>query len=481
MQEGFWPRMNTTACSRARIWCFALTAADCYRARSSGILAEAIVAGKPTVVREGTWLARQQPSGSGERFTDLSSLVEAVRLVCERYPAYAAGAARVRERSAAKPFSGAVDRPTPRVIDADPRPSSVSFDRKESPSDARFFFYPWGNFYPATAGCDFVACNQLDYLQSRNHEVHCLLLKVFSHGEGDLARLMKRFPCIKSTHVIEATPAGLTLRDLLFGFERAARSAVFRDLAKQHFDLFFANYVLSAPFACELPPEVFKVVETIDLLSGSYRTTNLLSHPSPPPLPIQRAEEEFVLKNLEVDLYQAFDRALMISEKENEAVRAAGYSRSEFISQPFRLAKPAIRNQGPFRYDLVFVGSENHLNTHGIRWFYRHIFLPYLRRHQVRLAVAGRVCENLDFEDSFVTKLGFTDELDALYNASKLVVVPIFEGTGMAIKIRDALAAGRAVVSTPVGCRGIDPSTEALVCVDMMEQPAKQLRSSCAC
>jgi glycosyltransferase involved in cell wall biosynthesis len=72
--------------------------AHSYRARSSGILAEAIVAGKPTVVQEGTWLARQQRSGSGETFSDLDSLVEAVRLVCERYPEYEAGALLERER-----------------------------------------------------------------------------------------------------------------------------------------------------------------------------------------------------------------------------------------------------------------------------------------------------------------------------------------------------------------------------------------------
>ena len=62
--------------------------ADVYRARSSGILAEAIIAGKPTVVQKGSWLARQQESGAGESFTDATSLAEAVRSICERYQEY---------------------------------------------------------------------------------------------------------------------------------------------------------------------------------------------------------------------------------------------------------------------------------------------------------------------------------------------------------------------------------------------------------
>ncbi len=70
--------------------------ADVYRARSSGVLAEAIIAGKPTVVQEGSWLARQQQPGSGETFTDLASFAAAVRSICERYEEYKANAALVQ-------------------------------------------------------------------------------------------------------------------------------------------------------------------------------------------------------------------------------------------------------------------------------------------------------------------------------------------------------------------------------------------------
>jgi hypothetical protein len=257
---------------------------------------------------------------------------------------------------------------------------------------------------------------------------------------------------------------------LLFAFDQVAQSPEFRALAEEKFDLFFANYVLSAPFACALPHEVIKIVETIDLMAGLFRTTNLLSRESHPSASIQFAEERFVLNRLEVDLYRAFDRAMMISVKEAESIRAAGYPSADYVPQPFPLA-PGRGCPGMFEYDLVFVGSENHLNTRGIHWFYRHIFVPYLRRHKVRMAVAGRVCGNLGFEDAYVTKLGFLGALEGLYDSSKLVVVPILEGTGMAIKLHEALAAGKAVVSTPVGCRGIDPSSSALACVDMQKRP----------
>jgi hypothetical protein len=67
-----------------------------YRACSSGTLAEAIAAGHPVVVPEGTWLSAQMPPGGGETFKDFISFVEAVRRVADDFDRYrhAVGASR---------------------------------------------------------------------------------------------------------------------------------------------------------------------------------------------------------------------------------------------------------------------------------------------------------------------------------------------------------------------------------------------------
>ncbi len=333
------------------------------------------------------------------------------------------------------------------------------------------FLYPWGSFYPATSGAEFVACAQLDYLQSRGYEIHCVLCKVLGQVPRELSRFVERFPCVRSISVLDVPARALTFRDLLFGYARAAASEKFRSLAQESFDLFLANYVVSAPFACALPRSLLKIVETLDILAGMYRTLDLVSHPCPPPEPIQDLEQQFLFKRIELDLYRAFDRALMISQKEAQAVLSAGYPGAVYVAHPFPLAARARERCHEFAYDLVFVGSENQLNTRGILWFYRHIYVPYLRGRGVRLAIAGRVCDNLDFKDALVHPLGFVEDIESLYDQSKLVVVPIFDGTGASIKLREALAAGRAVVSTPVGCRGIDSPSDGMVCVDMKQAP----------
>jgi glycosyltransferase involved in cell wall biosynthesis len=72
--------------------------ARAYRARSSGVFAEAVAAGKPTVVPANTWMASEQEPGAGETYADDRRLVVALRSVCAEYAAYRAAAEAARGR-----------------------------------------------------------------------------------------------------------------------------------------------------------------------------------------------------------------------------------------------------------------------------------------------------------------------------------------------------------------------------------------------
>ena len=72
--------------------------------------------------------------------------------------------------------------------------------------------------------------------------------------------------------------------------------------------------------------------------------------------------------------------------------------------------------------------------------------------------MVGKVCDRLDFDDSYVTKLGnVPGDLGRYYERSKVVIIPILEGSGLSIKTIECLASGRAVVTSPVGARGPSP------------------------
>jgi glycosyltransferase involved in cell wall biosynthesis len=72
--------------------------AKVYRNRTSGVFAEAVAAGKPTIVPADTWLSSAQEPGTGEAYVNDRDLFRALRRVCGDYARYRAAAKAASER-----------------------------------------------------------------------------------------------------------------------------------------------------------------------------------------------------------------------------------------------------------------------------------------------------------------------------------------------------------------------------------------------
>ena len=75
-------------------------------------------------------------------------------------------------------------------------------------------------------------------------------------------------------------------------------------------------------------------------------------------------------------------------------------------------------------------------------------------RPNARLALAG-AGPTAGLEADGVDILGLVPDLPAVVATARAVIVPIWEGGGTRLKVLEALAAGRTVVSTPLGASGI--------------------------
>jgi glycosyltransferase involved in cell wall biosynthesis len=75
-----------------------------------------------------------------------------------------------------------------------------------------------------------------------------------------------------------------------------------------------------------------------------------------------------------------------------------------------------------------------------------------------KLIIAGQGSETLEFDDSDgrIEKLGFVADLDALYARARLVCCPLRNGGGTRIKLIEAAAYSKPVVTTTVGNEGLD-------------------------
>ena len=98
-------------------------------------------------------------------------------------------------------------------------------------------------------------------------------------------------------------------------------------------------------------------------------------------------------------------------------------------------------------------------NVEGLTWFVENVWKEYRHKHaDAKFRVAGR---NADVAFANFLKTNGIDYLGEVeisadfYASGSIFVVPLFSGSGMRIKIVEAMAAGKTVITTTVGTEGI--------------------------
>jgi len=116
----------------------------------------------------------------------------------------------------------------------------------------------------------------------------------------------------------------------------------------------------------------------------------------------------------------------------------------------------------------IFVGSGADQNVVGLNWFLREVWTDILRHYpEASLHVCGSVCESVSKNVSNVTLLGRVNDLSSEYGAAEVCIVPLIAGSGLKIKLMEALSYGKVVVSTSVGVQGVsDMSGKCVVVAD---------------
>lgn len=143
----------------------------------------------------------------------------------------------------------------------------------------------------------------------------------------------------------------------------------------------------------------------------------------------------------------------------------------------------------PRQCRIVFYGALSYEpNVDGLRWFLRDIW-PKIRKAlpDVQLHVAGRASPAVELfaREPGVQLCGFVESISSFVHDAALLVVPLRMGGGTRIKILEAWALGLPVVSTTLGCEGLDaldgetlyvsdePDSFARACVDLLCVPDK--------
>jgi glycosyltransferase involved in cell wall biosynthesis len=191
--------------------------------------------------------------------------------------------------------------------------------------------------------------------------------------------------------------------------------------------------------------------------------------------------EQFLVARREVRAVRQVELSLLLNRAEVATLRER--SGAAVLDIPPLVTPPAARAAGwSGRPDFCFVGmlSIAH-NDDGLSWFLRDGMPELLRLHpDAVLHVIGRgasaqVLELARVHGDSVRLHGYVEDLDALVGSCCAMVNVLRFGSGVKIKVLDALARGLPVVTTEVGAEGIGESSAGLVVTDSAGEAGREL------
>jgi glycosyltransferase involved in cell wall biosynthesis len=107
-------------------------------------------------------------------------------------------------------------------------------------------------------------------------------------------------------------------------------------------------------------------------------------------------------------------------------------------------------------YDLIYVASNNAHNESSARWFFDEVY--HLLPKNIKICMVGGINKVLGNRKE-AEQIAFADDLDVLYAQSKIGLCPMLTGTGVKVKVVEALAHGLPVVCTTRGVDGMPNKT----------------------
>jgi len=243
----------------------------------------------------------------------------------------------------------------------------------------------------------------------------------------------------------------------------AMRELVARLTREQAFDIIHADQLTMGQFAFGTrgPGRVFDAHNAVWTIVARAALT------APAPLRPLLGREARLVKRHEGKLCRDMDAVLAVSEADRQKLLEAGARADNITVVPIAIDTQTLQRvtARPDAQNIVTMGTLYYPpNADGVRWFMREVF-PRVR---ARVAAAtmtiigprpprdiARMANPVS-----VSVTGYVPDLVPYLEQAALMVVPVRAGSGMRVRILEALARGVAVVTTSTGAEGIDVRNE---------------------
>lgn len=187
------------------------------------------------------------------------------------------------------------------------------------------------------------------------------------------------------------------------------------------------------------------------------------------------------LKRYELEHLNKYDYLVAVSERDLKKFKTLGYKNGA-MSSPIGLDMKnyATINSRKSIDDICFIGALDWIpNMEGLMWFIENVW-PELNRNypDLKFHIAGRntpdSLKNLNLPNLVV----HGEVADAIEFVDKfsMMIVPLFSGSGMRVKILEGMALGKVVITTTLGKEGIHAENDVhLLVADNPEEFINQI------
>lgn len=315
--------------------------------------------------------------------------------------------------------------------------------------------------HPANAGNRVRILNMAGFLMSQGHEVHFLFSRQEEANEIAMGsfwgnnlwiidyipecrsvpyryfKQIKSFFCVRHKYCSQVDDHYNTLLD----------EAIIKIKNQVEFDAVIVEYIFQSKALLHFDSKVLKLIDTHDVMTGRHKLF-LKEGKEPSWYSTSFGQEKKGIRRADI----------VIAIQEKEKLHFSRMTDKPVITVGHLVAVNHQVSPDP-RKALLFVGSDNPSNYYGILDFLNKDF-PLIKAAfpSMELIIAGNVCKRLENIPAGVNLLGELDDLSEAYGRSELVINPLTIGTGLKIKMIEAMGRSKLVLSTPVGAEGMETS-----------------------
>lgn len=163
------------------------------------------------------------------------------------------------------------------------------------------------------------------------------------------------------------------------------------------------------------------------------------------------------LKKFELEQYKKVDTNICISPIDMKYIEQNGGKNNIWI--PFALNTIPPFNELPNNANIGFLASLEWMpNIEGLDWFLENVWYKIIENNKsCTLHIAGRGMPSKyeEYQSGQIKVHGEIEDIEAYYHKMDIMIVPLFSGSGMRIKIIESMAYSKAIVSTTIGAEGI--------------------------